>query len=223
MILLLLGSAVLLSGVLAVPLIRLVVAPGVSSSRALTQQPFVFLLFIALEDLAFLLVVYLALFRTKATTLREMGLTGMHAGSVLRGLGWGVLFIVVSGALSTLLAGFGVQQDQAQQFPLADTGVLGRIAIFVAAGLLAPVAEEVFFRGYVFRAITARKGLARGLLYSSFLFGLVHLNLAAFLPIAVGALLLAVAYHRSGDLWTAIIAHAVNNIFAFSVLFFGLS
>lgn len=222
MVLLLLGAAVLLSGVLAVPLVRLILAPGVSSSRELAQQPLAFFLFIALEDLAFLLVVYLALFRTGATTLREMGLTAMPPGSVLRGLGWGLLFVVVSGALSSLLAGLGVEQNQAQQFPVAHTGVLGRVAVFVAGGLLAPVAEEIFFRGYVFRAITARKGLTRGLLYSSILFGLVHLNVAAFLPIAVGALLLAVAYHRSGDLWTAIVAHAVNNIFAFSVLFFGM-
>jgi membrane protease YdiL (CAAX protease family) len=86
--------------------------------------------------------------------------------------------------------------------------------------VLAPLAEEIFFRGYVFRAMSARKGYARGLVYSSMLFGLVHFNLAAFLPLTVGAVLLAVSYRRSGSLWTPIVAHALNNAFAFTLLTF---
>jgi membrane protease YdiL (CAAX protease family) len=86
--------------------------------------------------------------------------------------------------------------------------------------VLAPVAEEIFFRGYIFRAMSARKGLARGLAYSSVLFGLVHLNMAAFLPLAVGAVVLALGFRRTGSLWTPIVAHALNNAFAFALLTF---
>jgi hypothetical protein len=223
MVVLLLSAAVFLSGFVAVPVVRALVAPGAGSTEELAREPLAFFVFIALEDLAFLLIVYLALFRPGVMSLREMGLGRLSSRSVVHGLGWGLLFLVVSAVVSTVLAAFGVEQNQAQQFPLEGTGTAGRVAVLLAGGLLAPFAEEVFFRGYVFRAMAARKGLARGVIYSSLLFGIVHLNLAAFLPISLGAVLLALAYHRSRDLWTAIVAHAVNNIFAFTVLFFGMS
>ena len=221
MVLLLLGVAVFLSAFVSVPVVRALVAPGAGSADQLAQEPLAFFVFIALEDLAFLLVVYVALFRSGVSSLRDMGLSRPSLGSLGRGLGWGVLFLLTAGALTVLLAAFGIQQDQAQQFPVEDAGRAGRFAVAFAGVVLAPFAEEVFFRGYVFRAMAARKGLARGLIYSSVLFGLIHLNLAAFLPISVGAVLLALAYHRSGDLWTAIVAHSVNNLFAFLVLFLG--
>ena len=92
------------------------------------------------------------------------------------------------------------------------------MAIWIAGIILAPFTEEIFFRGFLFRAIAMRKGLLRGIVYSSVIFGIVHLNLPALLPITAGAALLAIAYHRSDNLWVPIIAHALNNLFAFLLL-----
>jgi membrane protease YdiL (CAAX protease family) len=204
---------------------------GPTTRQSVMSDPWLFFVFILIEDLAFVLVVYVALIRSGVSSWRDMGLRDVPRGSVPRGLGWGLLFIAVSLALSLVLRAFGFDQTQAQQFPVEHAGLAGRIAVVVAGCVFAPVAEEIFFRGFAFRAMKARKGLVRGLLYSSCLFGVIHItatpfNLASavaiFVPITAGAMILATAYERSGDLWTSIVAHGANNVFAFTLLFLSL-
>jgi uncharacterized protein len=207
-----------LGAFLAVPLLALF--PG-GLGRGLLSSPYALFLLVLVGDLGFVGIVWLLLMRPGLSSLQDMGLRGHGAlPAALRGLLWGALFILASGAVQLLLTLVGVTSDQASQFPLQESGTAGRVAIWVAGVVLAPVAEEIFFRGYVFRAMSARKGYARGLVYSSVLFGLMHFDLAAFLPLAVGAMLLAVSYRRTGSLWTPIVAHALNNAFAFAVLTF---
>ena len=207
-----------LGAVLAVPLLALF--PG-GLSQGVLSSPYALFLLVLIGDLGFAGIVWLLLVRPGLSSLQDMGLVGRGAlPAALRGLLWGMLFILASGAIQLLLTLFGVTSDQASQFPLQQSGTVGRLAIWVAGVVLAPIAEEIFFRGYVFRAMSARKGYARGLVYSSALFGLLHFNLAAFLPLAVGAMLLALSYRRTGSLWTPIVAHALNNAFAFAALTF---
>lgn len=187
-----------------------------------TENPLAIFTAIVVEDLFMVGVVYLLLIRSRVTSWRDMGLTGERSpGFLLKGLGWGLAFLVLSGIVSSILQALGVEQDQAELFPLREAGPWGRAAIWTGGVVLAPLAEEIFFRGYLFRAVAFRKGVVRGLLYSSLLFGLIHLNLAAFLPIVVGSAVLALAYRRSGDLWVPIVAHAVNNAVAFTFLLLG--
>lgn len=204
--------------VLAVPLLALF---SVGQGRGVLSSPYALFMLVLIGDLGLVGIVWLLLVKPGLSSPRDMGLVGRGAlPAALRGLLWGVLFILVSGAAQLLLTLLGVTSDQASQFPLQESGTAGRVAIWVAGVVLAPVAEEIFFRGYVFRAMSARKGYARGLVYSSVVFGLVHFNLAAFLPLASGGVLLAVSYRRAGSLWTPIVAHSLNNAFAFTVLTF---
>lgn len=207
-----------LGAVLAVPLLALF---SVGQGQGVLSSPYALFILVLIGDLGLVGIVWLLLVKPALSSPRDMGLVGRDAlPAALRGLLWGVLFILVSGAVQLLLTLLGVASDQASQFPLQGSGTAGRVAIWVAGVVLAPVAEEIFFRGYVLRAMSARKGYARGLVYSSVVFGLVHFNLAAFLPLALGGMLLAVSYRRTGSLWTPIVAHSLNNAFAFAVLTF---
>ncbi len=170
-------------------------------------------------DAALLAGVYLVVIRRRVAGWRDLGLRPSGTRSpVLVGLGYGFVFVVVSGSVSLALAAFGVQQDQAAMFPMADAGPWARAALVTAGVVFAPVAEELFFRGFVFQAMAARKGLVRGLVYSSVLFAAVHGNVAAFLPLIAGSAVLAYSLHRTGTLWVPIFAHAFNNAFAFAAL-----
>lgn len=183
------------------------------------DRPWTLFVAILVSDAVLLLTVYLLLVRRGVAGWRELGLgPGTVDRPVLRGLGYGLLFLFVSGVIAAMLAQLGVQQDQARQFPIAGTGPLAAAGILAAGVVFAPFAEEVFFRGFIFQAMAERKGWIRGLTYSSVLFALVHANVAAFLPLAVGAAILAVAYKRTGTLWVPIVAHGVNNAFALMVL-----
>lgn len=192
---------------------------GATDPTGFLATPKVLFLAIVVSDAVLLGAVYLLLVRRGVTTWRGLGLgTPEVSHPVLRGLGYGLLFMLVAGSVSLALAAVGVQQDQAQQFPVEGAGPVGKAAILLAGVLFAPFAEEVFFRGFIFRAMMERKGWVRGLLYSSALFALVHANVAAFLPLLAGASVLALSFRRTRSLWVSMVAHAVNNAVALTAL-----
>jgi uncharacterized protein len=205
-----------LAAFVALPLLTFF--PRAAGTGALSN-PYSFFLLVLVGDLALVGFVYILLVSRGVSSWSDMGLTGGNkASAVVHGIFYGALFILVSGAIGILLQLLGVSSNQASQYPLQQAGTAGRVTIWLAGVVLAPVSEEIFFRGYVFRAMSARKGFIRGLVFSSCLFALVHLDVASFLPLAAGAVVLAIGYRRTGSLWTSIVAHALNNAFAFALL-----
>jgi membrane protease YdiL (CAAX protease family) len=94
-----------------------------------------------------------------------------------------------------------------------------RVALGTAAILLAPVAEEILFRGILYPAIK-QAGFPRLALWgTSVLFALVHVNLVTFVPLAVLALVLTALYERTNNLLAPITAHAMFNALNFLTLF----
>jgi hypothetical protein len=85
--------------------------------------------------------------------------------------------------------------------------------------VVAPVAEELFFRGLIFRALVARVPLPVAYAVSGLVFAGFHLNVAVLVPFALIGVIFAWAFWNSGSLWTTIGAHAaVNGLsFAFAV------
>lgn len=117
-----------------------------------------------------------------------------------------VLYILVSGDSSNPQQG------------LADTATSGSIvqfALLIAlGGLLTPFGEELLFRGTLYTWLR-RWGLVLATLVSAVVFGVFH-GFNVVLPAAVVlGILNAVLYERSGSIWPAVTAHAVNNTFIF--------
>jgi membrane protease YdiL (CAAX protease family) len=91
--------------------------------------------------------------------------------------------------------------------------VLGFVTI-----LLAPLAEEVLFRGILYPWIK-QIGFPRLALWgTSLLFAVVHMNLVTLLPLLLLALLLAQLYERTDNLLAPISAHALFNALNFGLL-----
>ncbi len=93
-----------------------------------------------------------------------------------------------------------------------DPAVVG--ALWVGAAVIAPVAEEVFFRGVlqtVLGNVLRRRGAA--IIMASILFGVVHLGQPQAVPALVAmGLILGYAYERTGALLVPIAAHAAFNL-----------
>jgi hypothetical protein len=85
------------------------------------------------------------------------------------------------------------------------------LMIFFAV-LVAPVAEELFFRGGLYRFLKSRLPANVALVAASFLFALSHFNLETFLPLFVLGLLLARLYERTGNIVAPILFHAFFNL-----------
>lgn len=96
------------------------------------------------------------------------------------------------------------------------------IAMLVVACVVAPINEELLFRGVIFRFCRQRFGRAIALAVSGTLFGLMHGNWAGFLPLALLGAALALAYEHSGDIRVPILAHALFNLNTTVVILSGL-
>lgn len=85
--------------------------------------------------------------------------------------------------------------------------------VFLLFGVLgAPIAEEIFFRGYLFGKFKRAGYVGFGIVFSSILFGVVHFSDTYNVPgICLFGVCLAWLYHRTGSLLAPIAAHMVNN------------
>lgn len=113
----------------------------------------------------------------------------------------------------------GGSQDTLQTLG-ADRGGVLMIATAVLVIVVAPVAEEFLFRGFMYRAARNRWGRAGGAVIVGLIFGSVHLTDADTAPlipmlVVLGALA-CVLYERTGSLAAPIALHVVNNTIAFS-------
>jgi len=96
---------------------------------------------------------------------------------------------------------------------------LDRATIGIAAVGLAPVAEELLFRGVLYPAVK-RAGFPRLALWgTSVVFAAIHWNLPTFLPLLLLALGLVWLYERTGNLLAPIAAHATFNACNFALFY----
>jgi uncharacterized protein len=187
-------------------------------------------------------------------------------------LGWGLLvgivgFLAIQVTLGILLTVLGETEQPRQELLTAvGTDTLTTVLVVLAAVVLAPIGEEIFFRGILFQALRRRVGLWPAAVISSAPFGAVHVEVIgvealpailvavvllclAVLPrfatvpritlgaVGLGALafavalggwgavllpsglallgfVLAIAFHRTGNLLVPIVGHAAFNAIA---------
>lgn len=134
--------------------------------------------------------------------------------ATLLGLAGGAAAILASHLLSNCLdaVGLPVQEQEWVREILAQPEALARLAPWML--LIAPVAEEVFFRGYAFRFIRQQAGFPAGLLVSSVLFAVIHFNLSGFILYLVIGCALAFVYENTANLLAPIAGHITVNSLA---------
>jgi hypothetical protein len=135
------------------------------------------------------------------------------ARSVREGLLWGVAAWVVATALGALMVVVleAVGIDPEPQTAEQAVNMLEPWIVVPAVVIVAPIAEEVFFRGVVFNAWLREGGRRWAFIGSSALFAIIHLSLVSIVPIFVLGLALAWVYDRTGSLLAPIVMHAVVN------------
>jgi len=123
-------------------------------------------------------------------------------------LAWGLQVLSVK-----LLSALGYEassQHAVNIFNLTDSTV-DRVVLALVALVLAPIAEELLFRGVMYPALKAF-GMPRFAFWATaVVFALIHFNLAIFLPLLALACLLNGLYEWTGNLLACIVAHAGFN------------
>lgn len=107
---------------------------------------------------------------------------------------------------------FGIQEDIGEL--LED---ISSPWLFLFAGIvIAPIVEEVFFRGFLFAGLRQRYTWQKAAFISSFLFAIIHFQLLSFIPLFVMGYAFAYIYHRSNSIWLPISMHVITNGLAFA-------
>ena len=89
---------------------------------------------------------------------------------------------------------------------------------YVAVGILAPLTEEIVFRGAILRTLldmVSKKNHWVAIMISAAIFGVVHGNMAQFVNALLMGLLLGWMYYRTKSLVPGILMHWVNNTMAY--------
>lgn len=97
-------------------------------------------------------------------------------------------------------------------------GVMKEPLGYLAVGILAPIVEEMVFRGAVLRSLLSvfdRRWHWVAIVFSALLFGVVHLNVAQGLHAFVIGLLLGWMYYRTSSIIPGILLHWINNTVAY--------
>ena len=161
------------------------------------------------------LIVLIVLNREKGLASIGFALSGMFSG-LKRGLVWsagfGIIVLLVSAAL--FAAGINPLTLIHTRLPAGRNEI---ILFFLIGGMISPVAEEIFFRGIIYRFFR-RWGVFAAVAISTLAFVLAHPAGSGFpLPQITGGILFALAYEKEGNLTVPITIHILGNIAIFSL------
>ena len=142
--------------------------------------------------------------------------------SFIHGLkGW---FMVIPFVLLTSLLMESLIKNQAGSNPLLEIVLnnnnnIAFSILFLTTTILAPVFEEIIFRGVLLPILSRDFGRIYGILISSFVFALAHLSLSELPPLFILGIGLAATRLISGRLFSSIVMHALWNGLTFFNLF----
>lgn len=146
---------------------------------------------------------------------RDLGLHAVAADAP-RGLLIGVACQLVLVPLVTLPVFLFTDADQADlEAPARELTEkaegLGVLALVLVVAIMAPIAEEVFFRGMLQRTLARSLPIWPAMLLTSVLFGISHFQALQLPALAAFGLVLSLLAHRSGRLGPSIWAHVGFN------------
>lgn len=147
---------------------------------------------------------------------------GIARTRLLPAIGWMALAYVSYGILGLLWAQVVdlSEQDKLPDSLGVDESTAALVAVCVLVTVVAPIAEEVFFRGYFFGALRNWHGPWPAALLTGAVFGGIHAGSAPagyLVPLGILGFMLCIVRWRTGSLLPCIALHAMNNALAFGV------
>lgn len=128
--------------------------------------------------------------------------------------------------LWNILLGFLQELSLIDQFPAQalvelltkDIGLYYFALLAFCGIVIAPIIEEILFRGCIYRFLKGKTSLLKAQLLSATLFALLHANLHSFLPLVFIGFILARIYESSGNIKQSILFHGFFNATSFTFI-----
>lgn len=141
-----------------------------------------------------------------------------------KGLIWSAGFGLLAAMLGALLFFSGINPFTLLHLKLPESK-LNMVLFYIIGGLIAPVAEEIFFRGVIYgyvKGVLKRKinkwSIPAALIISTYLFVSAHQgNSGIPLPQLVGGIVFCISYEVEKSLFTPIVIHSLGNLALFTI------
>lgn len=173
------------------------------------------------QTLAIVLPFYILVVRRYRLNWEEIGFKWLSFWKVVKyaTVAW-FGYLVISGLIVSFFWELGVEeipgfQKQTPIIPFFGEANWEVMIAFVVVAMIAPVVEEVFFRGFILPTLVGRFKLWAGTILAAAVFALIHLEFQKLIPLFILGLIMNELYLRTRSLWPGIGFHVLNNVVAF--------
>ena len=129
-------------------------------------------------------------------------------------LSLGLNNLIIIGNLSSVDASYEQTMNAMYSAPL--------FLQILCLAILVPISEEYVFRGLFFKRLESGTTFTYAMLYSSFVFGILHMNLVQMIYGFVLGMMLAYVYEKYGSLKAPVVAHMAMNLLSVLATKFGM-
>jgi len=203
---------ILTSAIATIPLF-LVALPIYSTTFWRNAVP-LFYLFSEITGGLFIFYLTLKLLSQHHLSLKDIGFKIDGLGNFLWGLG-GFLsafpLVIFTFFLSYLFRLSSIKGREDIPLLFITSSSWGKVALFFMVFALAPIFEELMFRGILYPSLRRELGVAPAIALSSFFFASIHANVSQLLPLMSLGALFAFLYEKKRSLIPSIVAHALWN------------
>ena len=119
--------------------------------------------------------------------------------------------LAVAVVYAAIVNALGIDQEVRSTSELDELGpgMLAALVFMIVVG--APVAEELFFRGFLYTGLRQRLGFKGAAIVASAIFAAAHIHPLTYLPIFVIGIILTWVYSQTGSLAAPMLVHAAYN------------
>lgn len=196
-------------GIYGESLLDRLVGPGISDTN-LGYFTMVF----AVQFIATVLFVILFTVLLNKASLADLGIKGARLEDCIKyGICGGLLLLLL-----IVLLGIPINHLQpdieAQAFEeilRSITGPAEFMVLLVIGAVLAPLSEELFYRGMIYPVFRQHLGPLWGAVLAGIVFGVAHWDLWRTIPLAIGGAVLCYIYEKTGSIFVSALAHGVWN------------
>ncbi len=130
-----------------------------------------------------------------------------------------VTFLIINSEIENLISIlFGRYSSLYQVF--INLANLNIVFSFITIAFFPSIIEELIFRGIIQRGLVNKYNVKKGIIVSSILFAVIHLNPNQIVPIFLLSLIIGYVYYRTNNLIYPILIHFFNNLFVWILLRF---
>lgn len=123
-----------------------------------------------------------------------------------------LIFLVSFAYVFILQKVFGIDAPSSKIDELVRSGNVSGTILIVVTAVIAPLCEEVYFRGFLYPAFRNSFGVVIGIFLSSVVFAAAHLDLYSFFPIMIIGWILAFMYEKTKSIFPVIFLHSIYNL-----------